>query len=484
MLTVDEVLKYIQYINRIDKKSFNEVNWFWSYPQQPLINKYLENDRKKIISIFQKKLGHKNDLNNLGLYVNIPFCKAKCRFCGFYSKIAIKDDIDEYINNLEKEINSYQKIKIDFRKIFFSSLYLGGGTPTILSSIQLKKLLKLLFKNFNFTDNSQKIIEGTPASLTQSKIEILEKFKFDRFTLGVQSFNDKILREYNRDSSVKDILEAYKLLRKSKIKYINIDMMLGLKGENESVYNNYLKYIKKLAPDQVSFGIVLPWASKGLSKKEKQEIDCNVREMELSSFFGLFNKMKSAGYQKVDNRYSHYYFFKEQKLGKKVLNYQLTRNIEGFYSVLGLGQCAQSSFFMPRGDASFVRNGAFNLFDNNDELLTNHFDKTAFIIPKNDVLRRHIICNFSFFNKIKISPMNDFFKSDVIAEFKNIFQPLLKDKMIKIDKNNLILLDNYKKLSEGYNLTERERYFFFIVNYIYPPEIHQEIRDLVTKKEI
>ena len=146
MLIVKELLDYIKYLK---EKTLIFFYW-WDYPQFLFFDKYKEKNQTKIITIIKKVFKNLDNSDSFGLYVHLPFCNKKCRFCGFYSEINRNNLIDDYIDSIEKEINWYKKIKVDFKKIKFSSIYLGGGTPTLLSSVQLERLLKLLFKNFKF----------------------------------------------------------------------------------------------------------------------------------------------------------------------------------------------------------------------------------------------------------------------------------------------------------------------------------------------
>ena len=260
-------------------------------------------------------------------------------------------------------------------------------------------------------------------------------------------------------------------------------MMLGLKGENKSVYDNYLKYIKKLAPDQISFEILSPEASQIFSKKEKREMIHKVHEMEFFLFFYITKKMGKIGYQNLGNKDRCYYFIKKQRLSHNVINYQITNHRKSFYPVLALGQGGNSKLFTSSGKLISINNTTISIQDYVHKLKENSLNKIAHIYPRIDVLRSFLIFNFNFYGIAKIDIINNFFKNDVLIEFKNIFQPLLKDKMIEIKKGNLILLDNYKKLSKNYNLTEREKYFFFVVNYLYPQKIHEKIRNIIIKKK-
>ena len=139
------------------------------------------------------------------LYVHVPFCKAKCAYCAFYSVPAEREIIDSYFTGLEQEVN--RRASEAPSGVF--SLYLGGGTPTVLNSSDLAKLLELIHRHFisepqikesqsSFQKPAEKTCEANPGTLDAEKMAVLVDYGINRISLGAQSFNDRILKTLGR----------------------------------------------------------------------------------------------------------------------------------------------------------------------------------------------------------------------------------------------------------------------------------------------
>lgn len=459
LLTAKDSLKYLKFL----RENLFGAFWCWWYPDKyilteissPIIGKATINSAFKGFSNIYK--------GPVGLYVNIPFCETKCKFCHYPSEINSDEKINAYIKNLKKEIELKQEI-IDFKKINFSALQIGGGTPTLLSAEQLERLLNLISSNFSFKPGAQRSIESEPKSLDWKKIKILESFKTNRISLGIESFDDHILKYYNRNSRLKDILKSYRLIKRSKIKNINIDLLLGLNGETKNIRNRYIFYINKLKPNQVTYYEFYPEASTSISLKEKIETYERIRKIEDSSFPEITKQMFSIGYKRAYGHDKGYYFIRK----RGIPNMNILNGYKYFGSTIGLGYKAETRLYLSDGSLALLYNSITkDVPEYNNRLNTNTSNLGGLVLDKHEVLRKYLIYNFAFCKKIKTQPLIDFFGSNFIAVFKDIFNPLIKDKMIKITEKYIILMDRYKKLNHGHNLTEREKFFVFTLNYLY-----------------
>ena len=181
-----------------------------------------------------------------GLYVHVPFCRSKCPYCGFYS-IPSRAPIDAWMVGLKREILSH-KDRFDQ----FDTLYLGGGTPTFLSTEVLEKVMAYLFGHFHFTPNAEITIEGNPFDITRNKANSLKKMGFNRFNLGVQSFNDDILKFLGRRHSVENAEDAMGHLRSAGFKNIGLDLIYGLKAQSMKTWINTLHRALAFEPEHLS----------------------------------------------------------------------------------------------------------------------------------------------------------------------------------------------------------------------------------------
>ena len=160
----------------------------------------------------------------LSIYVHIPFCEQKCNYCAFASFCAKEDQIEKYIDLLCNEI---KKRKTD-RPI--KTIYIGGGTPSILSERQIEKIVSTIFDNFNIYENAEFTIEANPNSITEGKLLCWKKLRVNRVSIGVQSLNDKSLKKIGRLHTKKEALSKIKLTRHY-FDNVSADLIVGLEGE-------------------------------------------------------------------------------------------------------------------------------------------------------------------------------------------------------------------------------------------------------------
>jgi len=186
----------------------------------------------------------------LGLYLHFPFCISKCPYCDFNS-YQLKDDnqISSYISAFYQEITAYsQKLK----KSNIKTIYLGGGTPTILSGVQIYNLLEFCKDKFTIDKNAEITIEANPGTLDGEKIKLLIESGINRLSLGAQSFNNLFLKKLGRIHNTQDIIDSYFLAREIGFSNINIDIMFALPGQTTEDFQATLKKAVSLKPDHLS----------------------------------------------------------------------------------------------------------------------------------------------------------------------------------------------------------------------------------------
>ncbi len=188
-----------------------------------------------------------------GLYIHIPFCKLRCYYCDFHSiKVDLykdEDIFDKYINALIKEIDLYKR---KYPNSVFHSLYIGGGTPSILPLYAIDKLLHHLFYSFSFRQGFEFTIEVNPESIDRKKLLCYKAYGVNRLSLGCQTFNDKLLKILGRITYKRDILDKYYLARGIGFDNINLDIIFGLVNQNYTDYANDLAELIRLSPDHIS----------------------------------------------------------------------------------------------------------------------------------------------------------------------------------------------------------------------------------------
>lgn len=183
-----------------------------------------------------------------GLYVHIPYCQAKCFFCKFRVRAGNSQALhSRYLSCLNREIREFAPL---VRGLSFKTLYLGGGTPTILSAEQLDRLFSVLERNFNLSETAQRLIESTPATLSREKFRILKKHGFDRITIGVQVTDPRLLVSINRrNQTLKMVEDSFRQAREAGIETVNTDLVAGLPGQTASSFLKDVRLMLKMRPD-------------------------------------------------------------------------------------------------------------------------------------------------------------------------------------------------------------------------------------------
>jgi oxygen-independent coproporphyrinogen-3 oxidase len=271
------------------------------------------------------------DNDRLGIYVHIPFCEYKCAYCRYFSKDSESaETVDNYLQALFKEMRLYAPF---FKGRRIHTLYVGGGTPSVLSMPQLEKLFEGLEKNFDLRTTVQRCVEVNPASINAKKLRILQKHRVNRLTIGVQSLSNRALRLANRDQSPEEALDCLRKAKQLGFETVNIDLMAGLPGESVKSFLNGLQKILSLGPDMIHIHPFFPTRH----TRFIEQGDSLDREMIKSR-----DKMCQAGAQEVlAHGYREISF---DALGRKEQdrNVQLADAIEVASSFLGLGVCAVS----------------------------------------------------------------------------------------------------------------------------------------------
>jgi oxygen-independent coproporphyrinogen-3 oxidase len=181
-----------------------------------------------------------------GLYLHVPFCASKCPYCDFYSTLD-RSLIPVWLEALERELRRYR----DFAASF-DTIYLGGGTPTLLSPEQLTQTLSLVRGAFTVVPDSEISIEANPDDLHEALLKCLRELGFNRISLGVQSFSDADLVFLRRRHRANDAVRAIELIREAGFNNLSLDLIYGLPGQDLESWSATLKKALVFKPEHLS----------------------------------------------------------------------------------------------------------------------------------------------------------------------------------------------------------------------------------------
>ncbi|GAA0789059.1 radical SAM family heme chaperone HemW [Hathewaya limosa] len=178
------------------------------------------------------------------LYIHIPFCKQKCLYCDFTSFVHREEFMDDYIEALSSELLLY-------KDNIFKTVYIGGGTPTFLNIKNLNKLSKVIGK-LKLTEDVEFSCEGNPGTFTEEKLRILKAMGVNRLSIGLQSFDNGLLKILGRIHDADEFLKSFNMARNEGFNNINIDIMFGLPNQKIDDLKDTLEKVIKLNPEHIS----------------------------------------------------------------------------------------------------------------------------------------------------------------------------------------------------------------------------------------
>ena len=224
-------------------------------------------------------------------YVHIPFCTQICYYCDF-SKVFIKNQpVDSYLEHLLEEFHSY-----DIQKL--RTLYIGGGTPTALSAPQLEVLLAGLTKNLDLSVLEELTIEANPGDLDADKIAVLKQSPVNRVSLGVQTFDDKMLKKIGRSHLEKDIYENIDRLKLAGFDNISIDLIYALPGQTmEQVKDNVAKAIGLDIPHMSLYSLILENHTVFMNRMRRGKLPLPKEELEAEMFEYIIAELEKSGFE-------------------------------------------------------------------------------------------------------------------------------------------------------------------------------------------
>lgn len=188
-------------------------------------------------------------MKSLGVYIHIPFCVRKCNYCDFLSAPATKEQIAAYVSALKREIESEA---VQYRDYEVTTVFLGGGTPSLLETQQVTELLDVLKKEYVIGEHAEITIEMNPGTATKEKLQALRKAGINRLSIGLQSANDNELRMLGRIHGYEMFLDTFCNARVCGFDNINIDLMSGLPGQKVEDWVHTLQTIIDLKPEHIS----------------------------------------------------------------------------------------------------------------------------------------------------------------------------------------------------------------------------------------
>lgn len=236
---------------------------------------------------------------NLGIYIHIPFCKSKCSYCDFLSFVPkSEDEKNRYVDYLIKEIGLYSKL---YGKRCVDSIYFGGGTPSLIGTKNVNRIMEAIYSGFNVLDHSENTLEINPGTTDEHLYKEIYNTGINRASLGLQTSDDRIIKTLNRTSSFKDFLKAVNELKESGIKNISADLMLSLPGNTEERELKDAKLISELGINHISaYSLIVHENTPIYEDIKNKKLILPSEDEERKSYHDLSNFLSEIGYERYE----------------------------------------------------------------------------------------------------------------------------------------------------------------------------------------
>ncbi len=264
-----------------------------------------------------------SDLEKVGIYIHIPFCKSKCDYCDFYSLAGAEGRMDAYQKALLAHMKETAAVA---GEVPVDTIYFGGGTPSYYGDKRLRELLKAVKKLFPVDKDAEITLEANPDSVTFKSLRALRKAGFNRLSMGMQSASPEELQAIHRPHSVEQAEAAVVAARAAKFENLSLDLIYGLPGQSEESWKRTVERALSLAPEHLScYGLKVEEGTALARRVEQGEIlpdDDTQAEM----YLWTVERLHQGGYE----QYEISNFAKPGYVSRHNLRYWLTRPYIGF----------------------------------------------------------------------------------------------------------------------------------------------------------
>ncbi len=342
-------------------------------------------------------------------YIHIPFCIRKCKYCAFVSGFDIKNK-DIYINSL------LQEIKNNYRNEKLKTLYIGGGTPSLLDLKDIEKLISL----FNYTSDTEITLEANPETAEAVKFKELKNIGINRISLGVQTFNDNILKLIGRNHSEQTIYKAIDIIKNAGFNNLSIDLIYGLINQNLDLLNTDIEKALKLNTKHIStYGLKIEENSYFAKHTPKNIPD---DELQAKMFLQICEKLKKNGFE----HYEISNFSKTDFHSRHNCAYWQNKNYYGF----GVNASGYEDNIRYKNISDF------------EEYIKNPLKKEEeTILSKDNILEEEIFLGLRLKKGINIKNINEKFKIDFIKNYGQIIKKYSRYNLLELNGDNLKLTE-------------------------------------------
>ena len=379
-----------------------------------------------------------NTFNNkaLQLYIHIPFCVGKCHYCDFLSFPFDNETCKSYIDGLISEIRSY---KGAYRDYLVSTIFIGGGTPSIIEGATIGSIINVLRDTFNISSNAEITIEANPESIAEEDLGYWKNAGINRVSIGLQSGNNLELKTLGRAHNCETFFHNYNIIIKYGFDSINIDLISGIPGQTLESYVNTLKIVTKLNPEHISaYSLIIeentPFWDKYGNHVESTNFstDYSITNEELDRhMYGITKSiLDEAGY----TRYEISNYSKE--------GYECRHNL-GYWNrvnYLGIGLGASSLIESTRYKNIQDLKSYIRICNGKDFSYKDIVSESEHLSPQ-DKMEEFMFLGLRKIKGISLDDFKDQFDTPIFHVYGHVLDKLEKEKLLRVNGDNIHLTD-------------------------------------------
>ena len=368
-------------------------------------------------------------MKKLGIYIHIPFCVKKCGYCDFYSVKWDEESENKYIHSAINEIKSYNELS---NKYVVDSIYIGGGTPSIINPKNLEKIISTIRNIFTIEENSEISMEANPNSLSEN-LKTYREIGINRLSIGIQSLNDNILKRIGRIHNSKEALQAIDRAISFGFENINADVMFNIPGQTVDDINDTISKLVTKQIRHISFySLKLEEGTPMYLLKKNKKIVMPEEDLEREMYYAGRNIMEKHGLMQYEiSNFS-------------VKGYECRHNLKYWKQeeYIGIGPSAHSflgnvRFSNPSDLTEYITSGENGVFERN----------TLEEMDENDIKFEYIMLRLRLTEGLKFADFKNKFSIDFKEAYKEQIKHLTENNLIESDDDAIRLTKRGMDLS-------------------------------------
>lgn len=296
-------------------------------------------------------------MDNIGLYIHIPFCRQKCLYCDFPSFAGKEGMMQAYVDALTAEIKSRGK---GYSKKKVISVFFGGGTPTALPIPMLKQLMQAVYESWDIAEDAEITTEANPGTLDREMANALKKMGFNRLSMGVQAWQNRLLKDLGRIHTIEGFLENYQAVREAGFANVNVDLMFALPHQTMEDWQETVKNIISLQPEHISaYSLMIEEGTPFFDRYEKGLLEPASEKLDREMYHWAVDYLAEIGYEQYEisnfakkgrqSRHNRIYWQAEEYLGMGLGSHSYMEGTR-FHNTYDL-----QAYIKAKGDASLLK---------------------------------------------------------------------------------------------------------------------------------